>query len=74
MDNERRLESGKLLLFTRGGIWQARISIGELRYLWKSLETSNETDAERAAVKLFHITVHKLDEGLPVQYGLSAVC
>lgn len=67
MDNERRLEGGKLLLFTRNGIWQARIAIGDRRYLWKSLKTSNETDAERAAVKLFHITIHKLDEGLPVQ-------
>ena len=33
MDNERPLEDGKLVLFTRDGIWQARIPIGGRRYL-----------------------------------------
>lgn len=67
MDNERRFESGKLVLFTRNGIWQARIAIGNRRYLWKTLETSNEADAKRAGYKLFHRTEQKLEEGLPVQ-------
>lgn len=65
MDNECRLEGGKLLMFTRNGIWQARIPIGDI--CGKSLKTSNETDAQRAAVKLFYVTGHKLDEGQPVQ-------
>jgi hypothetical protein len=30
MDDERRVEGGKLLLFTRNGIWQARIVIGDI--------------------------------------------
>ena len=67
MDDERRLEGGKLVLFTRAGIWQARVAIGNRRYLWKSLKTSNEADANRAGFKLFHLTEHKLEEGLPVQ-------
>ena len=71
MENEQQLESGKLGLFTRSGIWQARTAIGG-RYLWKSLRTSNETDAERAVVELFHITIHELDEGLPFNPALSA--
>jgi hypothetical protein len=67
MDNERQFEGGKLVLFTRSGIWQARIAIGGRRYLWRTLKTSNEGEAKRAAFKLFHLTEHKLEEGLPVQ-------
>jgi hypothetical protein len=67
MDNERRLEDGKLVLFTRNGILQVRIPIGRRRYLWKSLNTSNAANAERAARKLFYQTEQKLEEGLPVQ-------
>jgi len=48
------LESGKLLLFTRNGIWQARIYLGKRRYLWRSLDTANEADARRAGLRLFH--------------------
>lgn len=70
MDNERRLEDGKLVLFTRNGIWQARIPIGKRRYLWKSLNTSNAANAERAARKLFYQTERKLEEGLPVRSRL----
>lgn len=54
MDDGRRFESGKLVLFTRNGIWQARIAIGNRRYLWESLKTSNEADAKRAGNKLLH--------------------
>src|SRR5713101_4614887 len=67
MEDERHLEGGKLVLFTRNGIWQARVAIGNRRYLWKSLKTSNEADAKRAGFKLFHLTEHKIEEGLPVQ-------
>ena len=67
MDDPLRLEAGKLLLFKRNGLWQARISIGNRKYLWKSLKTSNAAEAKRAARKLFHQTEYKLDEGLPVQ-------
>jgi len=67
MDDEVRLEGGKLLLFRRNGLWQARISIGNRKYLWKSLKTSNEAEPKRAGLKLFHQTEYKLDEGLPVR-------
>ncbi len=56
MDNERQFEGGKLVLFTRSGIWQARIAIGGRRYLWRTLKTSNEGEAKRAAFKLFHLS------------------
>ncbi len=67
MDDELRLEDGKLLLYRRNGIWQARLPIGNRKYLWKSLKTSNTADAKRSALKLFYQTQFKLGEGLPVQ-------
>jgi site-specific recombinase XerD len=67
MDDELRLEGGKLVLFRRNGLWQARIAIGNRKYLWKSLRTSNEADARRAGLRLFHQTEFKIAEGLPVQ-------
>jgi integrase len=67
MDDELRLEAGKLVLFRRNGLWQARISIGNRKYLWKSLKTSNTAEAKRLGLKLFHQTEYKLGEGLPVQ-------
>lgn len=66
MDDELRLEAGKLVLFRRNGLWQARIAIGNRKYLWKSLKTSNEAEAKKAALKLFHQIEFKIDEGLPV--------
>jgi len=67
MDDELRLEAGKLVLFRRSGLWQARIALGNRKYLWKSLKTSNTTEAKRLGLKLFHQTEYKLGEGLPVQ-------
>jgi integrase len=67
MDDEVRLEGGKLVLFRRNGLWQARIAVGNRKYLWKSLKTSNEAEAKRAGLKLFHQIEYKIDEGLPVQ-------
>ena len=67
MDDEVRLEGGKLLLFWRNGLWQAHIAVGNRKYLWKSLKTSNEAEAKKAGLKLFHQIEFKIDEGLPVQ-------
>jgi hypothetical protein len=39
------LHDGKLQLRTRNGLWQARVYLGERRYLWRSLKT---VDVERA--------------------------
>jgi hypothetical protein len=33
MDDKRVLEDGKLVLFRRNGLWQARIPVGSGRYL-----------------------------------------
>lgn len=66
MDDEIKLEGGKVTLFRRSGIWQARIYLGERRYLWRSLKTSKQSDARRDGLKLLHQTEFKLAEGLPV--------
>jgi integrase len=66
MDDKRVLEDGKLVLFRRNGIWQARVAIGSGRYVWRSLKTSDEAKATPAARKLFYQTEAKLAEGLPV--------
>lgn len=66
MDEPIKLQDGKLLLFKRNGIWQARIYTGERRYLWRSLKTSSRTDARQAGLRLLHETEYKLVEGLPV--------
>ncbi len=67
MDDAVYLEEGKLVLFTRNGIWQARIPVGDGRYLWRSLKTSDRAKAQRDGTRLFHQTQFRLEEGLPVQ-------
>lgn len=66
MDDQRVLEDGKLVLFRRNGIWQARVPVGVNRYLYRSLRTSDEAKAVPLARKLFYQTEVKLAEGLPV--------
>jgi len=29
-----KLKDGKLLIYSRNGVWQARVYIGKRRYLW----------------------------------------
>jgi integrase len=59
-------QDGKLQLRTRNGIWQARIYLGDRRYLWRSLKTSNFERATQLASELFYETQFKLKSGLPV--------
>jgi len=66
MDDKRVLEDGKLVLFRRNGLWQARIPVGSGRYIWRSLKTSDEAKAAALGRKLFYQTDAKLAEGLPV--------
>lgn len=46
-----RLEDGRLVLFRRNGIWQARIHLGAGRYVWRSLRTTDETTARREGTR-----------------------
>lgn len=61
------LENGKLLLFRRGRLWQARVHLGGGRYLWRSLRTDDPEAARRHGLRLLHETDLKLAEGMPVR-------
>jgi len=74
MDDAVRLEGGKLTLFKRSGLWQARVYLGDRRYLWRSLKTAKKADAQRDAMRLLHETAFKQREGLPThQRSVNAV-
>lgn len=42
MDDEVRLEGGKLVLFRRNGLWQARIAVGKASFLAALNEDSKQ--------------------------------
>jgi len=67
MDDKRELIGGKLVIFRRNGLWQARVPLHEGRYLWRSLKTADEATATQSATRLYYQTETKLAEGLPVQ-------
>jgi hypothetical protein len=46
MEGARYLEDGRLIIFKRSGGYYARIRLtASVRYLWRSLKTSNEQTA-----------------------------
>lgn len=66
MEDKRELIGGKLVLFRRNGLWQARVPLPDGHYLWRSLKTADEAVATQAGTRLFYQTETKLSEGLPV--------
>ena len=68
MDDKRELIGGKLVIFRRNGLWQARVPLHDGRYLWRSLKTAEEAAATQAATRLYYQTETKLAEGLPVHH------
>src|SRR5476649_754747 len=67
MDDERSYAGGKLKLYRRSGIWQARVYIGNKSYVRRTLKTAALAEAEQAGLQLLYETNFKLKEGLPVQ-------
>lgn len=65
-DYREELEDGKLLLYLRNGIFQARVYVGERKYLHRSLKTNNLDVARKNALRLLHETEFKQQEGLPI--------
>jgi integrase len=61
------LEDGKLLLFQRNEIYQARIYVGDRKYIYKSLKTKDRAEAIKKGTRLFYEIEYKQREGLPVQ-------
>src|SRR4051812_32142769 len=69
-------EGGKLLIFQRSGIFQARIyrGKGSRGYIYKSLQTRDLEEARKAATKLFHSLEFRAEHGLPlVTYTMAQV-
>jgi integrase len=66
MQDAIKLDGGKLTLFKRNGLWQARIYVGDRRYLWRSLKTPKQVEARAAGMRLLHETQFKQAQGLPV--------
>lgn len=60
------MEGGKLVLRLRGGRFQARVSLGSGKYIWRSLKTDRLEIAKPAALKLLHEIEFKQDRGLPI--------
>jgi integrase len=66
-EHKEELEDGKVLLFTRNGIFQARFYKGDRAYIYKSLKTKKLDEARKLAIKFFYETEYKKSEGLPLQ-------
>jgi integrase len=65
MEGARYLEDGKLTVFRRAGIYYARIRISPVKYIWRSLKTSNEQSAVDLGRRLLFQIEHRADQGLP---------
>ncbi len=66
-DYKEQLEDGKLLLFLRNAVFQARIYVGDGKYLHRSLKTSNKAEARKKALRLLHEIEYKQQAGLPLK-------
>jgi hypothetical protein len=67
VEHKEELEDGKVLLFSRNGIFQARFYKGERSYIYKSLKTRKLDEARKLATKFYYETEYKKTEGLPLQ-------
>ena len=66
-DYEELLKDGKLRLYTRNGIFQARVYIGDRRYLTKSLKTRKLDEARELADNFWHDIRVKREQSLPIK-------
>ena len=66
MEDARYFEDGKLIVFKRTQNYYARIHLAPRKYIWRSLKTSDVTQAERAARKLFYNLEQRTEQGLAV--------
>ena len=62
-----RLEDGKVCVFERDGIYQARIRTDKGRYLWRSLKTRDQMKAISEARRLYHSIEFRRQNGLPIK-------
>src|SRR6266446_7602899 len=65
MEGARYLEDGRLTVFRRAGTYYARIRISPVKYIWRSLKTSNEQAAVDLGRRLLFQIEQRADRGLP---------
>jgi len=65
-DYEEVLVEGKVLLFIRSGIFQARMYKGDRTYVHRSLKTKDLLTARTSALTLYGKIKHQLDTGEPL--------
>jgi integrase len=65
---KEELEDGKVLIFCRNGIFQARLYKGNRQYIYKSLKTRKVEEARKLALKHLYEMEFKQREGLPLQH------
>ena len=64
---EELTHNGTLRLYTRNGIFQARLYIGDRRYLTKSLKTRKLDKAREEAEDFWHDIRFKRKENMPIK-------
>ncbi len=69
IEHEEYLEDGKVFLYSRSGIFYARVYKGEgtRKYIHRSLKTRNLVDARKKAVKFYYEIEFRKEEALPLQ-------
>lgn len=74
MDGARYFEDGRLVIFRRSGIYHARlrIRISPVKYILRSLKTSDEQTAIRDSRRLLFQSEHRAEAGLPPRSKLFA--
>jgi integrase len=64
---EERLLEGRLLLFSRNGVFQVRVYKGDRRYIYKSLKTGDLKTAREEALRVYYEIEYRKRERLPLQ-------
>jgi integrase len=69
IEHEEYLEDGKVFLYSRSGIFYARVYKGEgtRKYIHRSLKTRNLADARKKAIKFHYEIEFRKEEALPLQ-------
>ena len=66
MDDARYFDNGRLVVFRRQNIFQARTLLPNGRYAWRSLRTRDQELAINKAWKLHHTLAERCEQGLPI--------
>lgn len=69
VEHEENLEDGAIFLYTRNGIFYARVYKGEgtRQYIHRSLKTKKLDEARKRATKFYYEIEFRRDENLPLQ-------